>query len=276
MKIKFLGTGGSEAIPALFCRCEVCEKARRNKGREIRSRASTLIDGKVMIDFSPDTFYHATYMDFDLTAISSLLITHSHSDHFYPEDILMRTSYATFNRTEEILHVYGNSAIMQGFDRVGYEKMKVVSKNTLLHSIENEKSFEVEGITVTPLETLHMCKEDCYIYLLQKDGKNYLHVSDSDIPKERVCKYIEDKKIRLDAVSMDCTYGIMENNFGGHMDIRKNKIFIQRLKEIGAADENTKFYAIHISHVAGDIEKLEKEAEKIGLTLAYDGLEIEI
>lgn len=276
MKIKFLGTGGSEAVPALFCRCEVCERARRNKGKEIRSRASTLIDGKVMIDFSPDTFYHAAYMDFDLTAVSSLLITHSHSDHFYPEDILMRTSYASFNRTEDILHVYGNSEIMKGFERVGYQKMKVVSKNTSLHTVENEKSFVVEGITVTPLETIHMLNEKCCIYLLQKDEKSYLHVSDSDIPPESVFEYLKNKKVHLNAVSMDCTYGIMENNFGGHMDIRKNTLVIQRLKEIGAVDENTKFYAIHICHVAGNVDELQKAAEKIGLTLAYDGMEIEI
>ena len=276
MKIKFLGTGGSEAVPALFCRCEVCESARRNKGKEIRSRASTLIDGKVMIDFSPDTFYHATYMDFDLSAVSSLLITHSHSDHFYPEDILMRTSYAAFNRTEEILNVYGNSAVMQGFDRMEFKKMKVVSKNTWLHSIENEKSFEVEGIKVTPLQTIHMLQEDCYIYLLQKDGKSYLHVSDSDIPKDEMFEYLKNANVHLDAVSMDCTYGIMENSFGGHMDIRKNKIFIDRLKEIGVADETTKFYAIHIAHVAGNVDKLEEAAKNIGLSLAYDGMEIEI
>ena len=29
MKIKFLGTGASEGIPDLFCRCAVCEKARK-------------------------------------------------------------------------------------------------------------------------------------------------------------------------------------------------------------------------------------------------------
>ena len=114
------------------------------------------------------------------------------------------------------------------------------------------------------------------IYLLQKDGKNYFHVSDSDIPKEHVFEFLKEKKIRLDVVAMDCTYGTFENNFGGHMDLRKNAIFIERLKEIGAADENTRFFATHIAHVAGDSEKLREEAEKIGVMRAYDGMEIEV
>ena len=165
---------------------------------------------------------------------------------------------------------------MKGFERVGYEKMKIVTKNTSLHTLANEESFVVEGITVTPLETIHMLNEKCCIYLLQKGEKSYLHVSDSDVPPESVFEYLKNKKVYLNAVSMDCTYGIMENNFGGHMDIRKNTIFIQRLKEIGVVEEKTKFYAIHISHVAGDVDELRKAAGKIGLELAYDGMEIEI
>jgi phosphoribosyl 1,2-cyclic phosphate phosphodiesterase len=276
MKIKFLGTGGSEGIPALFCRCAVCESARKNKGKEIRSRASALIDGRLMIDFSPDTYYHATHMDVDLTAVSALFITHSHSDHFYPEDILMRTYYASFNRTEEILNVYGGAAVMEGFSRVGYERMSLVQKNTLLHTVKPMETVEAAGITVTPFETVHMLQEKCFIYLLQKDGKNYLHITDSDIPKEETFAYLKDNKIRLDAVTMDCTYGIFENNFGGHMDIRKNKILMQRLKEIGATDEHTKFFATHISHVGGDFDKMQEVAAENGIILAYDGMEVEI
>lgn len=32
MKIRFLGTGASEGVPALFCKCAVCENARKRRG----------------------------------------------------------------------------------------------------------------------------------------------------------------------------------------------------------------------------------------------------
>ena len=38
MKIKYLGTAAAEAIPALFCTCDVCRKARKVGGRELRLR----------------------------------------------------------------------------------------------------------------------------------------------------------------------------------------------------------------------------------------------
>ncbi len=31
MKIKYLGTGAAEGIPALFCRCAICNEARKEE-----------------------------------------------------------------------------------------------------------------------------------------------------------------------------------------------------------------------------------------------------
>ena len=88
MKIKFLGTGASEGIPDLFCRCAVCEKARLHKGRENRTRAGLMVDDDLLIDFSPDFFSNSIKFGIDGNKIETLLITHSHSDHFYVDDIV--------------------------------------------------------------------------------------------------------------------------------------------------------------------------------------------
>lgn len=37
MKIKYWGTGASEGLPAVFCDCENCQKARRLGGKNIRT-----------------------------------------------------------------------------------------------------------------------------------------------------------------------------------------------------------------------------------------------
>ena len=54
MLIDFLGTGAAEGIPAIFCRCAICENARRVKNKEIRMRTGVVIDKTLLIDFSPD------------------------------------------------------------------------------------------------------------------------------------------------------------------------------------------------------------------------------
>ena len=35
MKIRYLGTGAAEGIPAVFCECSICKNARKVKGKEI-------------------------------------------------------------------------------------------------------------------------------------------------------------------------------------------------------------------------------------------------
>lgn len=39
MKITYYGTAAGEAWPGVFCRCELCEKARALGGRNIRTRS---------------------------------------------------------------------------------------------------------------------------------------------------------------------------------------------------------------------------------------------
>lgn len=58
MKIKYLGTAAYEGIPSLFCRCETCEKSRREGGRNLRSRSQALVDDELLLDFPADTVWH--------------------------------------------------------------------------------------------------------------------------------------------------------------------------------------------------------------------------
>ena len=54
MEIQYLGTAAAEGLPALFCDCETCRKARNIGGKEVRTRTQSVVDGKILIDFPPD------------------------------------------------------------------------------------------------------------------------------------------------------------------------------------------------------------------------------
>ena len=54
MRFTFLGTGAAEAIPDPFCRCRVCEIARRERGPHIRARSTALVNDDLLIDIGPD------------------------------------------------------------------------------------------------------------------------------------------------------------------------------------------------------------------------------
>ena len=85
MKITFLGTAAAEGMPALFCNCEYCKEARKRGGKNIRTRSQSLINDDLLIDFTADSYMHSIKHNIDLSKIDTLLVTHSHSDHFYPK-----------------------------------------------------------------------------------------------------------------------------------------------------------------------------------------------
>ena len=91
MKLQYLGTAAAEGVPGMFCECEVCKRSRQAGGKNIRTRSQSLIDDKMMIDFPADTYWHEMVYNMPLSKIHTCLITHSHSDHLYPEDLEMRS-----------------------------------------------------------------------------------------------------------------------------------------------------------------------------------------
>ncbi len=58
MKLHYLGTAAAEAIPAVWCNCEVCKKIRKTRGKDVRTRSQVLINDDLMVDFSAG-FVHA-------------------------------------------------------------------------------------------------------------------------------------------------------------------------------------------------------------------------
>ena len=82
MKLHYLGTAAAEGWPALFCSCENCQRARKAKGKNYRSRPQALIDGKLMVDFGPDTFYHMMKYDLDFSEIRDVTLLISIHRHF--------------------------------------------------------------------------------------------------------------------------------------------------------------------------------------------------
>ena len=114
MEIQYLGTAAAEGLPALFCSCEICQKAKNTKGKELRTRTQSIIDGKLLIDFPPDSYMHALNYSLNMGKIQHLLITHSHMDHFFPVELIHRHEHFGHN-AEGILHVYGNEAVEKAF-----------------------------------------------------------------------------------------------------------------------------------------------------------------
>ncbi len=275
MKVKILGSGASEGIPSVFCHCPVCENARKVGGKEIRRRAGFLLDDTTLIDVSPDTFMNSA-MGLNITALENVLITHTHSDHFDYETLLARSPYNAVGGTVTDLNIYGNERVVEKLENI-LTSRPVIRENTFVHLLKAGEQAKVGKYTVVPFYTKHIPTENCLVYLISDGEKYYFHCLDSDFPENEVFEYLRIHKIKLSLVILDCTYGDINKEFYGHMNLRQNVRVKEKLEQIGTIDVSTLVIANHVAHCCGEThETLSKKAAQFGIGLGYDGLSLQI
>ncbi len=279
MKIKFLGTAAAEGWPGIFCDCDMCRRARTLKGKNIRTRSSCLIDDAYLVDYPPDSYMHSIVHDLDFSKLKSIFITHSHGDHFIPQDFELRADTYAHIINKKPLMLYGNTTVYKIFNDT--LKNFNLENSVIYNSIEPFKPYKIDHITLLPLPADHAKGEMCFIYVIEKDGKTLLYGHDSGYYSDDT--WNELLKHKFDIVILDCTFGPLDKSLGpneysqGHMGLYTDIKVKERLIKSGAADENTRFVITHFSHNCGLLhDELEKLAEPEGFITAYDGMEVEV
>lgn len=276
MKITYLGTGASEAVPSVFCQCHVCEIARKNKGKEIRARSGAVINETLLIDVPPDILLSSLRADISLTDIRDVIFTHSHSDHCDAFELSIRAHKITGYRIDDYTtHVYGNKTV---------ENTLHLSKDlkTLDYTyVEPFKTFSVyDGINITPMLTTHNPNEECYIYLIEQNGKCFLYGNDTGIFPESTMDYLKGKYV--DCISLDCTNVMLKGEIG-HMGLEANIKLKDMLIKQGTADDKTVFICNHFSHNGFipdgryySLDEFEQIAASHGFIVSYDTMVINL
>jgi phosphoribosyl 1,2-cyclic phosphate phosphodiesterase len=280
MRIQYLGTAAGEGIPGLFCNCDVCKKMRKLGGKNLRARTQAVIDGDMLIDYSPDTYFNCLRFGIDLSKIKHLLITHTHLDHFAPAELELRGKGYAVKMSEPILTVYGTKAVG--------EKLKKCADNLQTIEFVELKLFEptkIDDYTVTALPAVHMLGsgEQSVIFLIEKKGKTILYCNDTGLDKSvnqlptSIIDYFVANNIKLDFIGFDCTYGVNYDPWGQHLAFCEIDIIIKKFREEGFITDKTILYATHFSHWhVLEHEQLVEHAKQYGLKVAYDGIVIEV
>jgi len=273
MKLHFYGTGASEGFPAMFCMCEHCRKARELGGKNIRTRTCTQIDEELLIDFSVDAYCHILHGGLDMSKVKNILFTHSHTDHFLPQNIVNALPpMAAADAAPHRYHLFGNSKC-EAMLREVLRGKENAEQYLCFTQVEDMQPFTVSGYTVTPIETVHDPAETCFIYCIEKDGKALLYAHDSAMFTETVWQKLS--RFTFRCVVLDCTSVMQPNIFQSHMSFADNLIIKARMLESGMADRNTRFVATHFAHTFNPLQqRLEEEMAPYGFIPAYDGMEL--
>ena len=273
MKITYLGTAAAEGFPAVFCNCDHCREAKRLGGQNIRTRSQTLINADLLIDFPADTYSHFLHNNIDGDKIQYLLVTHSHLDHFYVDELQMRHGAFAHNMRAETLQIYCGTGVAEKIQKADLD----TGKNIALTVLKPFDTVKFGSYTATALPARHHPGDGALMYIIQGD-KTILYAHDTGYFHEEVFNYLQSSGLVLDLVSLDCTnVDIPISDKGSHMGLPNIERAVNRLTQMGAITPKTQIVINHFSHNAEPLQsKLETRVAPLGYLVAYDGFSVEV
>ena len=251
MKITFLGTGTSQGIPVITCKCAVCQSA---DSRDKRLRVSVLVetgDKTIVIDSGPDFRYQmlrAGVQDLD-----AILFTHEHKDHVAGLDDIRPFNYLL----KKNIDIYATDRVQQALKRefsyifaeAHYPGLPQID----LHTI-TDQPFYVGNTEIVPLNIMHY-----KLPILGFRIGDFTYITDAKTVADETLEKIKGTRILV-------VNALQREEHISHFTLDQAIAFAQK---VGA--ETT--YFTHISHNLGLHEVVEKDLPT-NIKLAYDGLMI--
>ena len=268
MKIRLLGSGAAEGIPAFYSNSEVSRYAREHGGKDVRTRSAALIDGAIKIDLPPDTLHHLHRDKLDATDWTAVIFTHSDDDHFGPAEF--QYCLYPFNEMDFLsFTIYGNDAIVPRLHEM-YPSwpMEIVQTRSF-------KPFKHGEYVVTPIHANHKLEEDAHNLIFQKGGRTLLYATDTGVWFDATWEFLKDFK--LDLLVIECTEGFHCTDYDGHLDLETMLEVLERLHKQGTLTGQSKVCTTHHSHNGGATHaQLEEALTPHSVMVGYDGLELAV
>ena len=156
MKLTLLGTGTSQGVPTIGCRCEVCLSS-DERDKRLRTSAMVEVDGRrIIIDCGPD--FRQQMLHTGVREIDAILLTHEHKDHTGGLDDVRALNFVDF----PIIHVVDIYAtertaatVRKDFDYAFAEDKYRGVPEMRLHEIDGVTPFNVKGIDIIPIAGSH-------------------------------------------------------------------------------------------------------------------------
>lgn len=290
MKITLIGTGAGEGYPGFWCECPHCSTARVRGGRDTRGNSCAMIDENILIDMNAYFFSAAPRMGIEVSKIDTLLVTHSHHDHFDPYYLLQRSmpqEYSMLSDEEKHKKISPNFSPLPNMEIYGNKYVEQTINN--FPSLNNDPSlFRInfhliregieehhKGLSFLPIRSQHSeLYGFAHNYILKKDDKTILYASDTGGYDEDMIELILNHK--YDCIIMEGTFGLGAE-VEGHMCLKKNKAFRKQLELNGCLKPKSRFYLTHICpHWTPPYDEYSPIVAAEGMILGYDGLCIEI
>ena len=255
MKVTILGSGTSQGIPIITCKCDVCHS---NDPKDKRLRTSILIESDeatICVDAGPDFRYQM--LRANVQKLDAILITHEHKDHIGGLDdarpfIFAKgepmTVYASTEAQEEIKREYSYAFVNEDERYPGAPAFQLITIDG--------RSMKIKDLIIEPIELKHFTLKS-YAFRIG----NFAYVTDlSELSEEAFNKLQGVEYLIIEALGKKKHYS--------HINLEEAVDIAQRLNV-------KKAWFTHISHGMGRTADVNPTLPQ-NMMLAYDGLVIEI
>jgi phosphoribosyl 1,2-cyclic phosphate phosphodiesterase len=256
MIVTVLGSGTSQGVPMIGCKCEVC---RSTDPRDQRARSSIFVEtqsAKILVDTTPDLRQQALRAGLD--HLDAVIFTHPHADHVMGFDDLRRFC----DMQNEPLPIYGSSATLEQLARIfhyAFNPQKIVPGyvHVIPHVVDGP--FPLGGLEVTPLPVPHGAVSTLG-FLFAQDGRKLLaYLSDCAAVPGAIREIIADVEVLV----ID---GLREAPHPTHLTVSE-------AVDVAQAVRARQTYLTHQTHERFHVAR--QRQLPAGIDVAYDGMKIE-
>jgi len=266
MKIQFLGTGAGDWFVPGKTSADYLPGERR--------LTAAIMDDHIMLNAGPQGFDFCKTMGNDMSKITDVFVSHTHSDHF------SEVNFTKFiDAAKEKITIWCEAGAVNNL-RLTPEQRERVN----ICAVPLFEQFEAAGYKVTAMPANHRVPGEKPVhFVFEKDGKSLFYGLDGGWFMADTWEFMREKwfgDTAFTAMILDSTVGDKDGDFrlGTHNSVPMLRLIVAALKENRMVKEDTMLYACHIARTLHDTDlaKVTKLFADFGMTVVNDGDIIEV